>query len=244
LEAAGDPSYVRARVVLACDGVGRPGRGLLGGERWASVHVAPDSKLGFSLTVPQHHFRSLTLDALLMCLGGVGYVGLVETSRGMAHVGGALSPRACHNARGPLPVIQAILARNGIQTSPDFRLPPCFCATGPLTAHRPVVGHGRVMALGDAAGYVEPFTGEGISWAIQAAQAAWRLLPDNPNETPDNIGDRWNDHYHERLQPRQRWCRALRPILGNALGRAGVGIAGRFPAGAAYIARQISAKAL
>jgi flavin-dependent dehydrogenase len=34
----------------------------------------------------------------------------------------------------------------------------------------------RVLAIGDAAGYVEPFTGEGISWALEAAVQAASIL--------------------------------------------------------------------
>ena len=29
----------------------------------------------------------------------------------------------------------------------------------------------RLFLIGDAAGYVEPFTGEGIAWALSSAQA-------------------------------------------------------------------------
>ena len=32
--------------------------------------------------------------------------------------------------------------------------------------------HERVFVLGDAAGYVEPFTGEGMAWAIKSARMA------------------------------------------------------------------------
>ena len=38
----------------------------------------------------------------------------------------------------------------------------------------------RVMVVGDSCGYVEPFTGEGMSWAIRGAIAVTSVLPNEP----------------------------------------------------------------
>ncbi|MEM6978488.1 MAG: hypothetical protein AAF539_02400 [Planctomycetota bacterium] len=50
-----------------------------------------------------------------------------------------------------------------------------WMATPPLRRRR-VVGRGGVVLIGDAAGYVEPLTGEGMTWAIESGIAvadAW-----------------------------------------------------------------------
>ena len=53
-------------------------------------------------------------------------------------------------------------------------------ATPPLTRTAPLVsGSGRVFRVGDAAGYVEPFTGEGMGWALAAARVLADLLLDH-----------------------------------------------------------------
>ncbi len=66
--------------------------------------------------------------------------------------------------------IQKILTQCGFDRLPeaDFE---SLQTTPPLTRQRRV-GHGRLIAVGDAAGYVEPFTGEGMAWAIENGVAA------------------------------------------------------------------------
>ena len=46
-----------------------------------------------------------------------------------------------------------------------------FTATPTLTRRRRTIQRGRLFILGDAAGYIEPFTGEGIAWALASAAA-------------------------------------------------------------------------
>ena len=43
--------------------------------------------------------------------------------------------------------------------------------TGKLTRKTSPVATGRVLVLGDASGYVEPFTGEGMGWGLSSAVA-------------------------------------------------------------------------
>jgi flavin-dependent dehydrogenase len=50
-----------------------------------------------------------------------------------------------------------------------------WLGTLPLTRRTPRPAGHRVLVVGDAAGYVEPFTGEGMAWALATASAAtWR----------------------------------------------------------------------
>jgi flavin-dependent dehydrogenase len=78
--------------------------------------------------------------------------------------------------------------------------------TPSLTRSRRTVAEGRVLCIGDASGYVEPFTGEGMSWGMLAAVTAAPLveaLVDGEAETT------WNQVHHQLLQTRQRRCRAV-----------------------------------
>ena len=54
----------------------------------------------------------------------------------------------------------------------------------------------RGVLVGDAAGYVEPFTGEGMSWAIESA-----VLLD---QAADPVA--YARSYRRALRRRQRWC--------------------------------------
>jgi geranylgeranyl reductase family protein len=59
------------------------------------------------------------------------------------------------------------LARHGGGATPR-----CKGAFLPFGAFRPVPGQGRALLAGDAAGLVDPITGEGIAWAMKSGQLA------------------------------------------------------------------------
>mgnify|MGYP003333391397 FL=1 len=46
----------------------------------------------------------------------------------------------------------------------------------PALTRRRVVASERIACVGDAAGYVEPFTGEGMSWALQTATSLAKMV--------------------------------------------------------------------
>jgi hypothetical protein len=146
-----------------------------------------------------------------MLLSPAGYLGLVRLSPTTIHLGASLRPNLCNASHGPLSVIRSILASCNFPLTLPTETP--FTGTGPLTSHRKTVAGHRVLAVGDACGYVEPFTGEGISWAIRAAIAATTLLPENPADWPADLPAQWQKKYTEEIAHRQRWCRRLRTIL-------------------------------
>jgi flavin-dependent dehydrogenase len=239
---AGETHVVRGRVVLACDGLGKSGSGFLGGEKWAVVRVESEGRLGFAATFDGAS-EAVAAGVLQMCVGAEGYVGLVRVSGDSAmprvHVGAALLPAACHARRGPLAVVRGILGCTvGCEIPEGIR----FTGTGILTRRRDVVGCGRVLAIGDACGYVEPFTGEGIAWAIQGAVAAVEMLPQCAAAIADDVGSRWQERFENEIRPRQRWCRGMRRVVADErLAKMGVAAARVVPWGAREIARRISA---
>src|SRR5262249_50321451 len=131
------------------------------------------------------------------------------------HVGAALDPAECHAAGGPLPVMRDLLESAG------HRFPAAHNAaiagTGRLTCRREQLGGHRVLAVGDACGYVEPFTGEGISWAIRGAISATHLLPGDPCHWLAALPSAWRELYDRGIGARQWWCRRFRSILQRPL---------------------------
>ncbi|GAA2279773.1 NAD(P)/FAD-dependent oxidoreductase [Streptomyces hawaiiensis] len=74
------------------------------------------------------------------------------------------------------------------------RLPPTAAVTavrgaGPLRQRVRTRFHGRVLLVGDAAGYIDALTGEGISLALAGAQA---LVTNVRRGTPDRYEADWN----------------------------------------------------
>ncbi len=67
--------------------------------------------------------------------------------------------------------------------------------------------------LGDAAGYVKPFTGEGMAWALLSANAITPLATDALHDDQDQVSERWTQTYQNLIGRRQRTCRAESGLL-------------------------------
>jgi flavin-dependent dehydrogenase len=66
------------------------------------------------------------------------------------------------------------------------------------------------MCVGDAAGYIEPFTGEGMSWAIEGAVAAAGLGQDIIRLGDASI---WQQALGGSVGAHQRRCRRVAAML-------------------------------
>lgn len=111
-------------------------------------------------------------------------------------------------------------------------------ATGPLRRRR-LAGRGRLLAIGDAAGYVEPFTGEGMTWGILGGiAAADRIAAETDRES--DIGDLWARELPRRMGARMRRCGRLSAALRSPWIRAAAGAClGTFPQLSRPIIRQL-----
>ncbi|MFN5497536.1 MAG: NAD(P)/FAD-dependent oxidoreductase [bacterium] len=93
--------------------------------------------------------------------------------------------------------------------------------TPQLTRTRARVAAPGILVVGDAAGYIEPFTGEGRSWAIATGLAAGELAARDAR-----AHERWPARC-EALVAQPKWrCRAIalalrRPVLVRAASAVG-----------------------
>jgi flavin-dependent dehydrogenase len=119
---------------------------------------------------------SLPAGELVMAVGRQGYVGLVRLEDFRIDVAAAVAPAAVATAGSPAAAITGILcAAFGPERAPipSHALHTAHVrATPPLTHRSPLTAGGcdAVVRIGDAAAYVEPFTGEGIGWALASAR--------------------------------------------------------------------------
>jgi 2-polyprenyl-6-methoxyphenol hydroxylase-like FAD-dependent oxidoreductase len=112
---------------------------------------------------------------LHMLLGEQGYLGICPADGGYIDFAAALDPAAIRSLGGIAPCIQSILSENAI--SMDGLLESAvWQATPLLTRTSTPLARSRVFLLGDSAGYVEPFTGEGMSWALAGARSLASIL--------------------------------------------------------------------
>jgi flavin-dependent dehydrogenase len=197
-----------ARVVIAADGLGHPS---LKSLPEFSCRVAEGSRLGLSATVEQLPL-SYRAGAIYMAISRFGYVGLVRTKDGRGNLAAALDLTAMKSAVDPAQVVRSILQDAGL---PAPMLPEStgWRGTIPLTRQTNRLSSHRVLLLGDAAGYAEPFTGEGVGWALGSAVAATPVVASNLDRwNPESVYE-WEIAQKQKMQRGQTVCRALAYLL-------------------------------
>lgn len=134
------------------------------------------SRIGVGCVLPATA-SNLPDGELVMAVGRSGYCGVVRLEDGRLDVAAAIDRAALVAQRDPARAVAAVL-REALGRSTDLGLvdevshAATVRATPPLTRRAPVVAGAsqRILRIGDAAGYVEPFTGEGIGWALASAR--------------------------------------------------------------------------
>jgi len=160
-----------------------------GGSRAPRPHdrrISSGSRIGLGATLPADA-GDLPPGELLMATARGGYVGVVRLEDGRLDVAAAVDRERLGGDWSAAAVLTALLA----EAAGEAALPldttslatACVRATPPLTRRAAVRAgsRGRVLRIGDAAAYVEPFTGEGIGWAL----AGGRLVAESIAAGPD-----------------------------------------------------------
>jgi 2-polyprenyl-6-methoxyphenol hydroxylase-like FAD-dependent oxidoreductase len=68
------------------------------------------------------------------------------------------------------------------------------------------LGENRLFVVGDAAGYVEPFTGEGMTWALTGAVALAPLVTAACREWHPGFLRHWQTAHRRAIRDRQGLC--------------------------------------
>lgn len=197
---------VVARVVLDCGGLATR---LADDPGW---RVARRARIGVGATladVPAWYRAGV----IHMACAAHGYVGLVRAEADAANVAAALDPTWCATIGGPAAAIGGILHAAGFPV-PDELDRARWRGTPRLTRTR--VGDGvepRVLALGDAMGYVEPFTGEGMAWALADAAAVQPFAIEAVECWTGGIAARWHARHLGMLRVRKLACRGITKLL-------------------------------
>lgn len=220
----------RARVALAADG--------LGGKAWGGGPVRADegSRLGAGAVVeaPSADYAAGTV---YMACGRGGYVGLVRVAEGRLEVAAAFDPAYVRRAGGLGGAARRIVDGAGLPAVPGLER-ATWRGTPLLTRKRRHVAAERVFAVGDAAGYVEPFTGEGISWALETGEAVTPLALRAIRGWRAELAAEWEALYRSLVGRRQRACRLVAGVLRHpSLVRAILALVGRAP----WLARPVLA---
>lgn len=166
---------IETLMVVVATGLGDGVRGRGGrADEVAGSMVDPSSRVGIGTSLGES-VSALPSGELVMAVAKAGYCGLVRLADGRLDVAAAVDRRAL--AAGPpagvvAGILTAALGRDHEATVAAALASATFRATPPLTRRCPTLTSacGRIVRVGDAAGYVEPFTGEGIGWALASAR--------------------------------------------------------------------------
>ncbi len=215
---------VVARLVIAADGLGGS---FLPGDSGHRSRAVSESRIGAGAVFDDIHSRlsrhgTYRPGVIHMAVGRSGYVGVVRVEGGRLSVAAALDRRALGDGRTLVGAITELLAEAGLPRLPGLPKPGTCASqwqgTAALSRRSPQVAFDRVFLIGDAAGYVEPFTGEGISWALEAARevsalvaraALAPLAPNTERQWDGSLELGWRRRYRKRIARRQRWCRGI-----------------------------------
>lgn len=198
------------------------------GELSTSALIAADGLAGRFVsqageTVARHSWMgaSCTIDvappgiapgAIHMACGRGGYAGAVRLEDGRLDVAGALDPACVKRMGGPTAMVAALFARAGMPAIDALHdqqwkgTPLLTRRAAQLTAH-------RMLIAGDATGYVEPFTGDGIAWALRSGAAAGAFAARGVANWNPAIEAAWRREHGARFAWRRSRCQVITRLL-------------------------------
>lgn len=157
---------IQARLTIAADGLQGQSLADLPAFAWK---VRRSSLMGMGAILPATAAR-VQPGEIRMRVHADGYVGLVRLPDGRIDVAAAVRPQALRADRGPAACMRRMLGNAVLDAEAVLAAP--WCGTPLLTRTRARLACAGVLVAGDAGGYVEPFTGEGMSWALASGAAA------------------------------------------------------------------------
>jgi menaquinone-9 beta-reductase len=226
-----------ARVVLVATGLGA--RHLADGSA-AKTRIRIGSRIGAGCLVAAApgFYEERTI---FMAVGRTGYVGTVRVEDGSLNVAAAFEAATVRHWGAPGLAAAAILAEVGFPPIAGLENAHWQGTAGLTRQTRPLAAD-RLFLLGDAAGYVEPFTGEGIAWALASGQAVVPLALQAMERWDPAIGRAWSSLYRRLIGRRQIVCRAVALGLRQPwLASIGFEVLSRLPASAGFVFRRLNA---
>jgi flavin-dependent dehydrogenase len=150
--------------------------------------------------------------AITMAVGRHGYVGAVEVEGGRVNIAAAVDPAYLKSEPSAAHAIHTVLLEAGVGTGPALGTVN-WTGTIALTRRLLRPAARRIFVLGDAAGYVEPFTGEGMAWALAGAESVVPFVKRAVDSYGSGLEDEWVQEYRRNIGRDQRWCRFLARLL-------------------------------
>lgn len=203
---------VSSRLVIAADGLGGT---LLKSHRELAIDIAQGAPIGAGTVFDQAPDFYAPATVYMACSRDV-YVGAVRLEDGRLDVAAALQPARLRRSAGLGGLVEQVLTECRFPCPAELAK-ASWRGTPPLTRFRRRLVDNRLFVLGDAAGYVEPFTGEGMSWAIQAAILAVPYVLDSLQHWSPSHATMWETRYRRFFSQHEQVCVHARNLLKHHL---------------------------
>lgn len=207
LTANGRHETAHARVVVCADGLSRLSTRQL--PEFTST-ISPSSRVGLGAVVDDA--SDLCRAArLTMIVSPNGYVGISRINPTQLNIAAAVDPATLAHTT-PHEVVTSIF-RTASFAAPAQIATATWRGTPGLTSRPRSVAAERVFLIGDASGYIEPFTGEGMAAALESAAAVVPFVLQAATEWSPHIANSWQSLHRQIVSDRQYTCRTLAWIL-------------------------------
>jgi flavin-dependent dehydrogenase len=229
-----------ARVVLIAAGFGRYQRAR---GTSARTRIARRSRIGAGCQVEDAGL-SYGSHTVFMAVGREGYVGVVRMEDGRLNIAGAFERAFVRRLGTPAAAAAAIISEAGLVPIAALESADWQGTAGLARQTRPLADD-RLFLLGDAAGYVAPFTGEGIAWALSSAQALAPLALRAIENWDPRLSRAWSRLHWRLVGRRQLICRAIALALARpGLTHLGFEFCQRAPRAAGLILKRLNAPSI
>ncbi len=208
LQQAQTSRQATARIVVAADGLGGK---LLARTGVRQATTISQARIGAGVVAPDAP-AYYSPGVIFMACGRPGYLGAVRLEDGRLNLAAAFDPRWVRDCGGIGSAAVQLLAEVGWPAVPTLA-ELGWRGTPTLTRMAQRRAAERLFLLGDAAGYIEPFTGEGIAWALAAGKMVAPLAVQSVNGWQPDMTRQWEITYQSLLGNRQRVCRAVATVL-------------------------------
>ena len=205
----GEDRAVSARAIIVADGLGGTALADHPHFHW---RISSSSRMGIGTALARSPL-ALAHDEITMLCHRDGYLGLVKLPSGGVNAAAALDPGAVRKAGGPAALCSLILSSCGVDPQPLENV--SWRGTPLLSRVRSVIELNNIYIVGDAAGYVEPFTGEGMTWAIQSSVRLARIVIDALEERA--AAGEWTAAHRKLLAMHHHRCTLISQFIRHPL---------------------------
>ncbi len=200
-----ESTLIHSRIVIVADGLTRSS---LRDDSHFQSKIEVDSRVGVQAFLDPNDIQyDLAHGTLRMCVANGGYVGLSHTDGGHIDLAAAIDPKSICNKNSIASVVEKLFSKT-MGSRIELPVEISWRSTPQLTRSSDRVADHRLLLIGDSIGYVEPFTGEGMSWAMASAEAAMPFIEKAVVEGwSHGFVDEWSTWVRKEHFRKQKQCR-------------------------------------